>query len=136
MNTLSRAASVALLAGLVALSPAASRAESKEIGRGKYLVENVAKCGDCHTPMNAKGEPDQSHWLEGAVLPFKPTVPMPWAGVAVNLAGLPGWKQEDAVAFLMTGKHLGKAPMPPMPSYHLSKADASAVVAYLRSLRP
>ena len=117
---------------------AAAMAQSKaQIERGKYLVVEVARCGDCHTPMDEKGEPIQSRWMKGAVLPFKPTVTMPWAEQSVNIAGLPsGWKQEDAVTFFVTGKHLGSPPVPPMPDYHLTKADAEAVVAYLRSLAP
>jgi mono/diheme cytochrome c family protein len=107
-----------------------------QIERGQYLVVEVAHCGDCHTPMNDKGEPIQDRWLKGAVLSFKPTSLMPWADQSANIAGLPGWKPEDAVSFLMTGKHLGKPPLPPMPEYHLTKADAEAVVAYLRSLAP
>jgi len=117
---------------------AAAMAQSKaQIERGKYLVVEVARCGDCHTPMDEKGQPIQDRWLKGAVLPFKPTVTMPWAEQSVNIAGLPiGWKQEDAVTFFVTGKHLGSPPVPPMPDYHLTEADAEAVVAYLRSLSP
>lgn len=134
MNQSSWAAICLSLAALVVLEPAAAFAQSKQIERGKYLVVEVARCGDCHTPMNEKGEPDQSLWLKGSVLPFKPTLPMPWAEKSVDIAGLPGWKQEDAVTFFMTGKYLSQSPRPPMPDYHLSKTDAEAVVAYLRSL--
>ena len=87
--------------------------------------------------MNEKGEPVQNRWLKGAVLPFKPTSPMPWAEQSVSIAGLPsGWKPQDAVTFLMTGKYLGQSPLPPMPEYHLNKADAEAVAACLQSLAP
>jgi hypothetical protein len=62
------------------------------IARGKYLVEGIAMCGDCHTPHNEKGEPIKEQWLKGAVLDFKPIVSIPvWADKAVNIAGLPGW---------------------------------------------
>ena len=27
------------------------------LARGKYLVEDAGLCGDCHTPLNEKGEP-------------------------------------------------------------------------------
>ena len=126
--------SLAAVVFCAALSLAQSKAQ---IERGKYLVVEVARCGDCHTPTNKNGEPIPDRWLKGAMLPFKPTVPMPWAEQSVNIAGLPsGWKQEDAVAFFVTGKHLGSPPVPPMPEYHLTKADAEAMVAYLRSLAP
>jgi len=107
-----------------------------KIARGKYLVEGVGKCGDCHSPMNEKGEPIPGKELRGATLTFKPTVPMPiWADKAPNIAGLRGWEQEDAVKFLMTGIAYNDLPArPPMPQYRLNKADAEAVVAYLKSL--
>ena len=87
--------------------------------------------------MDEKGAPIQDRWMKGAVLPFKPTSPMPWADQSINIAGLPsGWKVQDAVEFLMTGKRQGLPPIPPMPEYHLNKADAEAMAAYLRSLAP
>jgi len=136
MNRSFRAAAcLALVVVLIAL-PATSRAQSKaQVERGKYLAIEVARCGDCHTPMNEKGEPVQARWLKGTALAFKPTSPMPsWADRSPNIAGLPGWKQADAVKFFMTGKYLGQSPRPPMPEYHLTKPDAEAIVGYLRSL--
>ena len=126
---------VCLLVIVVMALPVMAQTHSKtQVERGKYLVVEVAHCGDCHTPMNEKGEPVQARWLKGTVLPFKPLSPMPWAEQSVNIAGLPGWKEADAVTFFMTGKRLGQSPRPPMPEYHLTKSDAEAVVAYLRSL--
>jgi len=63
-----------------------------KLERGRYLVEQVALCGDCHTPHNEKGEPIREKLLQGAPLPFKPTVPLPWADKAPNIAGLPAGK--------------------------------------------
>ena len=51
---------------------ARSEQPSSQIQPGKYLVESVALCGDCHTPHNEKGEPIQEKWLQGSPLPFKP----------------------------------------------------------------
>ena len=106
--------------------------------RGKYLVENVGMCGDCHTPHNEKGEPVKDQWLKGAPLAFKPTVPMPvWADKAVNIAGLPGWDKDAAIKFLMTGiAYNGLPARPPMPQYRFNQQDAGAIVAYLQSLEP
>jgi mono/diheme cytochrome c family protein len=42
------------------------------IKHGEYLVNRVAQCGDCHTPRDAKGEPDPSRLLQGSVLAFAP----------------------------------------------------------------
>ena len=94
-------------------------------------------CGDCHTPHNEKGEPVKEQWLKGTDLPFKATVPMPWADKSANIAGLPGWEHEAAVKFFMTGMAYNGLPArPPMPQYRYSRQDAEAIVAYLKSLAP
>ena len=36
-------------------------ADSAKVERGRYLVEDVAKCQDCHTPRSETGELDKSH---------------------------------------------------------------------------
>jgi mono/diheme cytochrome c family protein len=138
------AAGFFLLAFSVSLSsqsskaPAQGEAAAKALTHGKYLVENVSGCGDCHTPFNEKGEPVQTKKLQGATLGFAPLQPVPnWAKVAPPIAGLPGWTDDAAIKFLMTGlDRSGTAPRPPMPPFRFSRSDAAAVVAYLRSLGP
>jgi mono/diheme cytochrome c family protein len=107
------------------------------LAHGKYLVENVAGCNDCHTPFNEKGEPIQEKYLQGTDLSFKPAVPMPvWADKSTNIAGLPGWDKDAAIKFLMTGiANNGLPARPPMPQFRLNLQDATAVVAYLKSLK-
>ena len=117
-------------------SAASGQESSGKVQRGKYLVVEVAHCGDCHTPMNDKGEPVTEKWMQGTALMFKPTVAMPWADTSPNIAGLPGWGTQDAVSFFSTGKYKGQEARPPMPGYHLTRSDAGAVVAYLKSLAP
>lgn len=108
---------------------------AQKIAHGKYLVEHVGMCADCHTPRTPKGEFDAGRWLAGADLSFAPIRPMPWANHAPRLAGLPGWTEAEIVRFLTTGINLkGAEARPPMPPYRLSKADAEAVAAYLKSL--
>jgi len=114
----------------------AQPAPDAQIQRGKYLVENVAMCADCHTPRDDKGQFDRTQWLQGNVLDFKPDHKMPFAAVAVPIAGLPGFTDEQALKFLETGIDLtGKPAMWPMPQFRLNHDDAVAVVAYLRSLK-
>ena len=116
---------------------AASDPKAALIARGKYLVGPAGQCGDCHTPMDKKGQPVKAQALQGAPLMFKPTVPVPgWADTSMPIAGLPTMaSDEDAISFFTTGKHLdGKVAAPPMPQYRFSKKDAEAIVAYLKSL--
>lgn len=107
------------------------------VAHGEYLATRVIPCGDCHTPMDQHGQPVMSQWLQGAQLPFKPAVPIPnWADKAPDIAGLPGWTDQQAMKFFMTGEAYNGLPAaPPMPRLRLNHADAVALVAYLRSLK-
>jgi mono/diheme cytochrome c family protein len=142
MKTLTLTVAVAgvLFAGAALTSSAAaggSVSKQQQIARGEYLVKGLAGCGDCHTPMNEKGEPVMDQWLHGSKLFFAPTVPIPnWADTSINIAGLPGWDEQAALKLLMTGLAPdGKPPRPPMPQYRMNRQDAEAVVAYLKSLK-
>jgi mono/diheme cytochrome c family protein len=109
-----------------------------QIQRGKYLVERVAMCADCHSTRDWKGSQDRKHWLQGAKLDFKPTRLMPWAAVAPAIAGLPTFAtDESAVKYFESGINgAGNKSSPPMPQSRFDHDDAVAVVAYLRSLKP
>lgn len=107
------------------------------IARGRYLVGPAGQCGGCHTPMDKQGQPIRSQALQGAPILFKPTLPVPgWADMSLPIVGLPTMaSDEEAVTFLMTGKHTdGKMAAPPMPQYRFNARDAEAIVAYLKSL--
>ncbi len=131
------ALALALGAGAVTQPALAAKpeAEAAEIERGRYLVEGVAMCIDCHSPRLPTGEYDRSRWLMGSPLPFAPSVPMPaWAPAAPSIAGLENYTDEEAVKLLMTGMTpLDSALRPPMPEYRMNEEDAKAVVAYLRA---
>lgn len=65
--------------------------------RGRYLVEALAHCGECHTPRNALGGLQRGAWLAGATDPSgKGRIPN------ITPAALE-WSQEDVVAYLTTG---------------------------------
>lgn len=115
-----------------------SAAESDAIiAKGRHLVENVGLCQDCHSPRNPDGAFDRTKWLTGSPLGFKPLMEMPWAPVAPGIAGLPKFTDAQAVTFLTTGKLPdGTSPKPPMPEYRFTRAEAQAVVAYLRTVAP
>ena len=123
---------------MLAAQTAKSRTAAARVARGKYLVEDVGLCGDCHTARNDKGEPVKEQWLKGATLDFKPIAPVPvWADKAPAIAGLPGWEDGAAIKFLMTGiAYNGLPRRPPMPQFRFNVQDAQAIVAYLKSLAP
>lgn len=130
---------VLALTGLIAVVTLAGfsqrpLARQGDAAHGRYLVERVGMCIDCHSPRDEKGEFVAERWLQGAVLPFTPAVPMPWAPVAKPIAGLPTLTDEQALTFLTTGVLPGgRRPLPPMPPYAFSAEDARDVIAYLRA---
>jgi mono/diheme cytochrome c family protein len=119
-------------------SPHATTATKARIARGKYLVDQVGLCEDCHTPRDSRGNFIADKYLQGALIGFKPVAPVPvWADKSPAIAGLPGWDDTAAMRFLMTGVGFnGLPPRPPMPAYRFNRQDAEAVLAYLRSLAP
>ena len=107
-----------------------------DVARGKYIVEDVAMCGTCHTPRNANGTLDRNRWLAGASVPYLPAQPSKdWPILAPRLAGNPPATNAQMVTLLTTAIWInGQQLRDPMPKFHMNKADAEAVVAYLRSL--
>ena len=130
--------SVAAMLAIVAVA-AADDAKAK-VERGRYLVEEVGKCQDCHTPRLPSGEFDRTQWLKGAPIDFKPTHPVPkWEEMSPDITGkgqlFKDWGEVGIVKFLTTGKgpYDEKADAP-MPTYKLKTEDAEAIVAYLKSI--
>jgi RNA polymerase sigma factor (sigma-70 family) len=120
--------------------PAEADKSAALVKRGEYLVNQVARCGECHTPRDGRGGLDMSRHLQGAAIWFTPKskVKGEWEDRAPDItAGGRGgkWSESKLTKFLMTGKDdEGEAPEAPMPAYKLSEEDARAVTAYLRSL--
>ena len=138
-----------------------------EVERGRYLINGFG-CADCHTPhvMGPGGpERDLSRNLSGhpADLKFPPAPALPpgpwvatvagsmtaWSGpwgtsYPANLTpdmetGLGKWTDEEFVATLKTGRHMGRGRevLPPMPiaaTRNLSEDDLRAMFAYLRTI--
>ncbi len=106
------------------------------VERGKYLVREVAQCGECHTPRDDQGQVDMSRWLQGAAVWFRPVRTVPeWAYSAPPLAGLGSFTKDQILQILEKGLDPQGVPVrPPMHRYHLAPEDAEAIVAYLQSL--
>jgi mono/diheme cytochrome c family protein len=131
---------LALVAGLLAVwNWQHGRVQAQNDGpallkRGAYLVNEVARCGDCHTPRDKRGKLDFSRHLQGAPMWFAPKIKIgEWENRApdITASGKGGkWTEARMVKFLSTGQESD----PPMPRYKLSLDDAKAVTAYLRSL--
>jgi mono/diheme cytochrome c family protein len=46
--------------------------QDAQIARGRYLVEALGHCGECHTPRDMLGGPQRAAWLSGAANPSGP----------------------------------------------------------------
>jgi nicotinate dehydrogenase subunit B len=106
-----------------------------ELDRGKYLVEGLGHCGDCHTPRDIVGGEKHRHDLEGGVAEG-------WNAPSLtssNRSVLP-WTAADLYQYLRTGtsSNHGTAagPMAPVTENlgHASDSDVHAIAVYIASL--
>ena len=126
--------------GLALVTALTLFAQNPKVERGKYLVEEVARCQECHTPKLANGDFDKSKWLKGATLNIAAITPVTgWHAASPDITSTSAlwqrWGDNGMSQFLQTAKNPrgGKAG-PPMPAYTMTAEDADAIVAYLKSL--
>jgi mono/diheme cytochrome c family protein len=114
----------ALLA--VAAAPVAAQTSGDILARGAYLVGPAGQCLGCHGAN-----------LRGGKNPVLGRPGVPWAKTILNLRGLKEFKTDKlAIAFFETSFLPGGVhALPPMPRYKFHEDDATAIVAYLRSLK-
>lgn len=114
-----------------------SSSTQAEVERGRYIVEKVAMCPQCHTPRLSDGRLDPDRPLDGAPEFFQPPSPDPdWPLQAPRIGGNLPASDQDMVKLLTTGIWTnGKTLRLPMMPFRMSEADARAVIAYLKSVR-
>ncbi|MGA2200923.1 MAG: c-type cytochrome [Terriglobales bacterium] len=145
--SVSAAIALALLSNAVTLAFAQNQNPQRQsktasaapnVARGKYLVEGVAMCGQCHTPRDSHGNLDRTRWLQGAPVPWLPAKPdSDWPLNAPRIGGTPPANDADMIKLLTTGVWTtGDRLRLPMPQFRMDRSDAEAVVAYLKSLTP
>lgn len=105
-----------------------------QIARGRYLVETLGHCAQCHTPRGPLGELDRNRWLEGAPNPTgKGRIP----GLTPDKLD---WSADDIAAFLNSGLKpnfdtAGGAMADVIENWaQMPGADRAAVAAYLKAL--
>jgi mono/diheme cytochrome c family protein len=150
MTELTRCGLIAFLGLSVALIPATAQAKQAAaakpgsgagqaalVERGKYIVENVAMCELCHTPRDQHGNPERGNWLKGGPVPLHPAYSAPdWPLMEPKIGGGPPGTDAEFIRLMTTGiSRTGSPPRAPMPPFRFTRADAEAVLAYLKSLR-
>jgi mono/diheme cytochrome c family protein len=120
-----------LSAGQQAASASGGNAE-----RGRYLVERVVMCGECHSTRDQNGSIVSGTKFAGGPMPVRPSWPVDWPNAFPRIAGLPGYTDQQAMRLLTQGaiKRDGTQLRMPMPRFRMNQQDAADVIAYLRSL--
>jgi mono/diheme cytochrome c family protein len=112
---------------------------SDKLRYGKYLAD-IGHCMECHTPRDAQGRLAMAKVGAGGQV-----FPGPWGqSVSRNLTphetGLKGWTDEQIAHSVRTGMNREGQPYKPPMAYgfykNISDADMSALIGYLRSLKP
>lgn len=121
-------------------SEAPAKAPESGLERGRYLVEHVALCVDCHTPRNFMGVPDRSLYLAGSkngplgkvpnITPDKDT-------------GIGSWSRNDIADLLLSGTKPDLDDVQGLMAEvieagfkRMKREDALAIADYLKSIRP
>lgn len=134
-----RRAALSICIGAALVSSLAADDTSR--ARGEYLVNEVAKCGMCHTPNDEAGKPDAAKYLKGGALNVQPIQAIDkWHKAAPYITSTSRlwqrWGDAGFVKFLETAAGpTGNKADPPMHAYKMSHADAQAIVDYLKSLK-
>lgn len=114
-------------------------AASNKVKYGEYLA-NIGHCMECHTPRNDKGMLQRASLGAGGQV-FKG----PWGeSVSRNLtsheSGLKDWTDAQIAKAIREGVDQNGQPYKPPMAFgfykNINNADMSALIAYLRSLKP
>ena len=128
-----------LAAVALAITPAAAQTP---LERGKYLVEGILTCGNCHTPRGPGGVLDTTRRHAGG--------PQVWETAQYRVhpsnitpdkeTGIGAWSREQIETAMRDGRRPnGQQLSPQMPSGYykiFAQTDLDAVLAYIQSLPP
>lgn len=96
-------------------------APTPELERGRYLVEALSHCAECHTPRDRLGGLDRAQWMRGGPNPSgRGRIP------DITPGGL-GWSAEDIALYLDSGF---------TPTFDVAGGTMAAVVRAMARLEP
>lgn len=131
-----------LLAAALSFSAACALAQDKALlERGRYLVNGIAACGNCHAVRDPKGQVIAQRGLSGGMVFDEPV----FKAYAANITpdpetGIGRWTDAQLAKAIREGvRPDGTIIGPPMPVQFLrnvSDDDLAAIIAYLRAQPP
>ncbi len=108
--------------------------QTEQVARGRYLVEALGHCAECHTPRGPLGGLDRTRWLGGAPHPTE-------TGRIPNITpGALTWSEADIAYYLETGADPefdyagGSMAAVVRNTAQLSTDDRAAIAAYLKAV--
>jgi mono/diheme cytochrome c family protein len=114
------------------------------VQRGKYLVDHVAICGDCHTPRRALGVPNSAMYLAGASRDIGPLGELVPNITPDKDTGIASWQRAEIADLLITGTKpdldyvrglMYDVVQGTSHGYrNMSREDALAIADYLKSI--
>jgi mono/diheme cytochrome c family protein len=128
-----------LLVTIAAMSAAPAQSP---VEHGRYLVEGILACGNCHSPRGPGGVVDTKRVHSGGPQVFdEPTFKVVGANITMDReTGIGAWSDAEIKRAIRQGVRPNGTPLAPiMPSAFykiLAPADLDAAVAYMRSLPP
>jgi mono/diheme cytochrome c family protein len=128
------------------LSNSPPQAPKGGVERGRYLVNHVSICGDCHTPRNSLGVRNRSLYLAGASAKQGPLGEEVPNITPDKETGIGDWKREDIAELLITGTKpdfdnvqglMYEVIQGTSHGYKdMKREDALAIADYLKSIPP
>ncbi|MGJ0395159.1 MAG: c-type cytochrome [Methylocystis sp.] len=125
---------------LLAFWPIGPAACAGDVERGRYLVEALTACDNCHTPRAAAGYDFSKRFSGGAQTFSDKTYVVRGPNISSDIeTGVGAWTDEELRAAIVDGvaRNYLLAPVMPSDSYKpLTPRDLDAIIAFLRSAAP
>jgi mono/diheme cytochrome c family protein len=112
-----------------------------QLAHGRYLVETIAGCGNCHTPHLPDGSLDPNMAFAGAFVIADPGFKAYARNITPDMeTGIGSWTDDQIVNAIRNGQRPDGTFLGPPMSFawykRMSDTDVRAIVAYIRTVKP
>jgi mono/diheme cytochrome c family protein len=112
-----------------------------QLTHGKYLVETIAGCGNCHTPHLPDGSLDPNMAFAGAFVIEEPVFRAYAKNITPDMeTGIGSWTDAQIIDAIRNARRPDGTFLGPPMSFgwykRMSDTDVKAIVAYLRTVKP